>query len=431
MLSNHTIRRRSRLAWLVLVGSFFACLLLTISLPFAVNRFLQTSTEQLDVLVQANQGTVRIDNVSGGSDALILGDSGLLIRNGSTVVTGNTETAVWVVSQMSLDTEEDRLMRLQVFSNTIVRLVEANTPRFTLSNNPHDVEIKLESGRLRLTLADGERPLMLKLNTPQSNVEISEPGQYSIVVTNEATEVTVEEGNAVVASADVAEGVGEVMLLTSNTRARVPTGSGPIGREGTDRNLIQNGSFIAGQEMWNFYTWNVDLEDQPPGITALDAPNGETRLQVLRDGIGHADFRIRQNIMQDVTALDGLRLAITFRINGQTLGVCGVVGSECPLFVRINYLDELGISQVWQHGFYGVGEPDPANTPDACINCAGIQSPHEFVPLGQDYFYEIDFPTELAVRGALPPRYIESIELVTSGHSFNVELFDVSLLAIE
>ena len=431
MLSNHTIRRRSRLAWLVLVSSFFACLLLVITFPLAINRFVQTSTEQLDVLVQANQGTVRIDSVSGVSGALIPGDSGVLVGNNSTVVTGNTETAVWVISQPNSESEEDRLMRLQVFSNTIVRLVEANTPRFSLSNSANDVEIRLESGRLRLTIGEGERPLLLILNTPQSNVEISDPGQYSIVVTSEATEVTVEEGNAVVSAAHIDAGIQEVMTLTTNTRARVPTGSGPIGREGTDRNLIQNGSFVDGQEMWNFYTWNVDLEDQPPGITAIDAPNGEPRLQVLRDGVGHADFRIRQNIMQDVTALQELRLAITFRLNGQTLGVCGVVGSECPLFIRINYLDELGISQVWQHGFYGVGEPDPANTPDACINCAGIQSPHEFVPLGQDYFYEIDFPTELALRGALPPRYIESIELVNSGHSFNVELFDVSFLAIE
>ena len=429
MLSDQTIRRRSRLAWLIMLAGFFVCVILTISTPFLVNRFIQRATKQLNVLVQANQGTVRIDNEN-GVVPLIPGGPGQGISSGSTVVTGNTETAVWVISKLDIDAE-DRLLRLQVFSNTILRLVEARSPRFSISNNPHLVDVRLESGRIRLTLSETERPLTLILNTPQSRVEIKQPGQYSIVVTTEATEITVEEGQAVVAATLEEEGTREAVTLNRNTRARVPTGFGPIGREGTDRNLIQNGGFQDGQENWNFYTWNVDLDDQLPGVTALDSPNGESRLFVIRDGIGHADFRIRQTIKQDVTDLDSLRLAVTFRINGQTLGVCGVVGSECPLFIRINYLDEQGVTQVWQHGFYGVGDIDPNSTPDACINCAGIQSPHQLVPLGQDYFYEIDFPTELALLGALPPRFIDSVELVTSGHSFNVELFDVSFLAIE
>lgn len=431
MITDQTIRHRSRLAWLIMLMSFFGCVSVTISVPILANRYVQTATDILTVHVNANQGTVRIDKDSGDVTGLIAGGPTQTIEPGSTVVTGNTETAVWVVTDKETTSapDDDRLLRLQVYSNTIVRLNEAKTPRFSLSTLNHSLSAKLESGRVRFTLPVTERPLTLIINTPQSRVEVSEPGEYGVVVTNEATEVTVNEGEAEVAAL-TEDGVREVMRLAHNQRARVPTGLGPIGREGTDRNLILNSSFQEGQDHWAFFKWNVDLEGQPGGVFALDAPNGEPRLYVFREGEGHTDFKIRQTIKQDVTDLSELRLAITFRINWQTLGVCGVVGSECPLFVRINYIDSQGVPQVWQHGFYAIG--DVTNeTPDVCTNCGGIQTAHELVPMGQDYFYEIDFPDELALQGALPPRFIDSIELVTSGHSFEVELFDVALLAIE
>jgi hypothetical protein len=48
--------------------------------------------------------------------------------------------------------------------------------------------------------------------------------------------------------------------------------------------------------------------------------------------------------------------------------------------------------------------------------------------LGQLYFYDVDLIQELASQGALPPRVIESITLVGSGHSFVTEVADVALI---
>ena len=54
------------------------------------------------------------------------------------------------------------------------------------------------------------------------------------------------------------------------------------------------------------------------------------------------------------------------------------------------------------------------------------------VPLMQDYFFEVeDFREELARHGRLPPRFIESVSLIFSGHSFEVEVGDIALLAEE
>jgi hypothetical protein len=60
-----------------------------------------------------------------------------------------------------------------------------------------------------------------------------------------------------------------------------------------------------------------------------------------------------------------------------------------------------------------------------------VQDPHEKVPLNQEYFYDVDLREEIARQGYLPPRFIESVILVSSGHSFEIEVVDIALLAAD
>jgi hypothetical protein len=61
-----------------------------------------------------------------------------------------------------------------------------------------------------------------------------------------------------------------------------------------------------------------------------------------------------------------------------------------------------------------------------------VQGLHIRVPMQQDYFFEIaDFQEELARLGRQPAQFIESVILVSSGHGFEVEVLDVTLLAEE
>ena len=69
-------RERQRLGWFVLIGSFSICLILTIAIPLTVNAALQNMKRPLTTLVQANQGTVRVDNTNNESTVLIAGEAG-------------------------------------------------------------------------------------------------------------------------------------------------------------------------------------------------------------------------------------------------------------------------------------------------------------------------------------------------------------------
>lgn len=412
---------RERLAWIILFGSFFACALISVAVPVGLSAFIQNATRPLVAEVQANQGTVGIDAAGGQRRAVLAGEPARPVEPEATILTDSTASAL--VTMQPPDSGRT-MATMQIASNTTVHLNEANAPRFGLSRQPNEMAMDLQSGRIRLDVPSGQdRAMEISLVTPHSLVAINEPGRYTVDVTNDATQVTVQERGIASISANE-----EQLLLLPGQRAEVPNGSGPLGPLDPARNLIQNGDFGDGLDKWSLFSWQVEREDQPKGTTEVVDEFGNPTLRFAREGIGHADVRVTQSVNTDVSDLGDLRLLLTLNIVEHSLDVCGVQGSECPLFVIVNYVDESGVSRVWQHGFFATGTVDDNLTPGACVSCAVVQQAHDRVPAGQLYFYEVNLTEELARQGLLPPRYVDSISLVGSGHSFISEVADVSLI---
>lgn len=421
MTESHRFGRQ-RLAWMILAGSFVTCLLLGVTMPLALNAFLQNATQSLDITVQANQGTVGIEEQNGPRRAVLVGEPAQPVGAQSSIRTDTTASALMTVTPPDA---QDTLLTLQVSGNSTVLLDQVKAPRFGLSRHPNRMVIDLQAGRVRLDIPPfSDRPLEVEVTTPQGgSIDIRDPGRYMLEVDNDATQVTVQnEGAAVVVSQD------ETLNLGPGERAEISLDDPPSGPFDPARDLIRNGDFGDALDNWSLFSWQVELDDQPKGETSIPVENNDPVLRFARQGVGHADVRVTQSLNQDVADYESLRLSTTLRIVDHSLGVCGVQGSECPLFIIVNYVDESGVSRVWQHGFFANGTIDDNLTPAACISCAVVQRPHERVPLGQLYFYEVDLIRELAGQGFLPPRFIESITLVGSGHSFITEVSDVALI---
>ncbi len=413
---------RQRLGWTVLLGSFAMCMILTVAVPVTVNSYLQNATKFLTVTVQANQGTVGIDDASDVRKAVLVGQPGKTIEPGASILTDATATAL--VSVFPPDSER-LLSRLQVYGNTTVTLEQADTPRFDLSDSGRELHLDVVTGRIRLTVPElEERPYLVTITTPQGKITIETPGRYAITATNANTQVTVQDGLAHVVALD------HYVDLDPGERSLIPTGEIPSIPLGTERNLVQNGDFGDGWSRWQQYAWEIERSDQPAGQIDVVTIDGVSILSVSRQGEGHADVKVRQAVNQDVNDFSALSLQLTFRILGQSLGVCGVQGSECPLFVKINYLDQTGVNRTWQRGFYGAGTVTE-ETPDTCAFCSVVQSPHDLVTVGQVQFFDLNLLEELARLGVPPISLIESIELVASGHSFEVEIVEVALIGDE
>lgn len=426
--TQNSLQGRQRLAWLVVLGSFFLCLALTITLPLSINAFIQNATQQLTNVVQAHQGTVGITSASGQQRAAFGSSAGQAVEvaPNEVILTDTNASALLLVSPPE---SSEPLARLQLSSNTTLALRRSEAPRFGWSNAGYRLGLELESGRVRVVVPEFvDRPLTVQFFTPQEGtITIDQPGQYSIEVSDNDTQVTVLESGAA-----LVEGSDQGVSLLPGQRATIPNGGVPTGPLDPTRNLVRNGDFSQGLRDWVVFAWYIDLAGQPEGATEVRPIGGDQTLHFIRDGLGHADVQLSQTVNQDIFGASSLELQLTLNIVRHSLGVCGSVGSECPLFVRLEYIDEGGINRTWQHGFYAEGTVDDNSTPDACTSCALIQQlPHERVPLNELYFYEVDLFDELARQGFLPPRFIQRLFLIASGHTFEVEVSDVALIVEE
>jgi hypothetical protein len=414
--------RRQRLAWVVLIAALVSCIALAVVVPLGLNAYRQQATSALNVEVQANQGTVGIVQSDGESVALFAGDPAFSLDPAGSVLTNATDTAL-ILSQTG--TGEALVARIQAYGGTQVELETSRSPRFVSSSEGNELAFNLRAGRILISVPDGQqRSLALYVNAPQGQVLIEEPGQYSVNTTNSASQVTVLQGDLLLNSED------NELHLDSDQRA-IMLGQGVLeGPLTAERNLVANGEFNDGLEMWLPLSPNTEIVDQPNVEVTVGSGELEPVVSFRRLGIGHADAGLRQVIGQDVTDFESLKLLLSMRIAEQSLGVCGEQGSECPVIVRIEYVDINGVDQTWQQGFYASGNIGP-DTPDVCVACPPPLNEHQRVPFGQLAFYESENLLERLGQNGILPSQIKSITVIASGHTFDSEIYDVALIALE
>jgi hypothetical protein len=125
-----------------------------------------------------------------------------------------------------------------------------------------------------------------------------------------------------------------------------------------------------------------------------------------------------------------LVLHLQVRVNYHSLSVCGALGSECPVMVRIDYQDAAGSARQWVHGFYAL--EDPAFTlPYYCTTCPDPSSgDHNRVP--EQGWFVYDSPNLMELQPPeLRPVLIQSVRIYASGHSYDSMVTGVELLAQE
>jgi hypothetical protein len=413
---------RQRLAWVILAGSFGVWLGIMLAIPLLGSRLIQTASRPLPLFIQVNQGTVRLEG-NQQTAAIFTGDPPIEMEAPANVLTSSGDAATLVVYA---DNGEQVLGRLQVFGDTLLAVEAAFAPRFQLSTAEQEMNLKLDAGRMRVKLPEGEgRHFSITVATPQGLVYLPQPGNYTVEVNTNETQLVALEGEAVLTAN------GDDLTIRTDERGMIPLNAAPTGPLSTERNLVQNGDFSDGLNDWDRLSWVVEIADQPEGEIQVVTEFGEPALRFQRVGNGHADAGVRQVINQDVRDFDALRLEISLRILEQSIAVCGSVGSECPLALRVEYEDVNGNDQVWQQGFFANGVPGTNGTPDVCITCAPPRPGHVQITSGQIAFYRGDLLTLLPQHGAPLPGRIKNISLLAAGHTFALDVLDVSLIVEE
>lgn len=408
-----------RLAWVVLLSSFFVCVALGVMTPLSARWYIRHAQVDQQVHLEVQRGPLSVIHGGRGRPRSVFEDSDE-IPAGSRITAPNATSGRLVINAPQSESQGP-IGIVQLYDETEFVLSSARSPRFAGSHLPHKVTLEMETGRVRLNVfGDTDRPTVVEVQTAQGLITLRE-GSYEVKI-NSTTEATVRYGQA-----DVRCNSGDVLSLGPRERALVST-NGIDGPLPAARNLVQNGDFREPLENgWDTYGEQTDPE-LPPGevqiATRLMGNEERPVAEFSRDAINHAEVGITQEIDYDVRDFASLELNIAVNVVSESMtsegyGGCGYLASECPIIVRIDYRDIHGTDRQWLHGFY-VGEPAPD---------WDIKGWQEKLEAGTWQPYSSgNLMNEL---NSTPPALVQSVTIYASGHSFDAMVTEVELLAQE
>jgi len=398
---------RQRLAWTIILISFALCVGLAAGTPLGVRYLLRTSCTDQDAVLEPQRGTPRVQRRGRGEIIALIGPS-WDVPPGTVVTTDGS--ALGLLTLYAPGQDLAAVASVQIYGDTEVALVSGRSPRFAISPLPHRVVLEVRAGRVRVRVAAaGGRDTVAELHTPHMTASLNE-GSYEVRVRPALSELTVREGDAQVTSID-----DELATLEASQRTAARPGEA-LEVLPAERNLLVNGNFDQPlQESWEVYHQE---QQEPAGRVETSSLGGRPAARFYRNGIGHAEVGIRQQVNYDVRDFASLVLHLGVQVRSQSLNGCGSVGSECPIIVRVDYDDIYGTDRTWYHGFFSA-EPAPSDF---------IYPWDEQVPFQTWVTFDSGNLIKLFEE---PPALIKAVTIYASGHSFDALVTEVELLAEE
>jgi len=409
------MRRNPRLlAWIILLTSFFTCVALAVLAPLGGRWYILNSCVRQEVGLEVQRAPLRVTEPGRSQPVSVAEDPDDRINEHTTIATYASAGRLVVRAPQK---DGPVIATVQLYDDTEVVLLSTRSPRFSVSRLPHQIVLEIETGRTRINISgDDGRDTIAKVKTPHGVATLRE-GSYEVRV-NMETEVTVHRGRADLEGFDAPVGPGERAFCGEEHAAdRVlpaPT------------NLVSNGDFQSPLEgAWDKY---AEQAEEPPGDASV-VTDGERRVvKFYRSGIDHSSVAIQQEINQDIRGFKSLELHLSVYIAEHDVPVCGSLGSECPVMVRIVYEDANGAEQEWLQGFYSVPNTGASDNPEVCRTC-GTKNPH--IRVQEDTWYPYlssNLILLLSSQDGEAPTAIKTVTVYASGHSYESMVTEVELI---
>lgn len=408
-----------RLAWAILLTAFGIFCLIIVGCPLSVRSYLLNARQPLHAQVNSQRGTVWVERGGGSrADATSMDDPPLELFEGHGVRTGTLDEGLLTL-QRGPEGSRETLVSVVVYDNSDVVLKGASAPRFGFSSAPHKASLQIKRGRVRIEIqpaADG-RPVQTEVRTDQARIQLSE-GSYALQVTNQQTTATVRNGQASVRAGD------EELTLSTEQRAVISLAGELDGPLPAEYNLVANGDFSQGLDN----VWIVHPTDPSARVSSASDDDGRPVARFQHDQVQPSEIGLVQTLNRNVRDLEALVLHLRIYVNFHSLSVCGTLGSECPVMVRIDYLDVTGRNRQWVHGFYAFDDPGINSELYYCLTCPEPGSGnHTRVPEKTWFLY--DSPNLMEIDPEFRPATIQSVRIYASGHSYESMVTGVELLA--
>ena len=253
------------------------------------------------------------------------------------------------------------------------------------------------------------RPRTFQVSTQQLVATLAE-GSYAIEISDDATQVSVRDGTALVSAQNQTVKVGR----SQRTLAR--RNEAPLAAMPAAQDLIVNGDFMDPRSRgWNDQIEIPNTPGAPVGRLSNPTLDNRVTLRIQRTGSNQtsAITGISQQINREVSDYRSVRLAADVRVQSHNLSGGGILSSEYPLIVRLKYRDVYGSEAEWVHGFYN---QNAANNP---TNNGELVSPNVWIPYESGNLLETLDPR---------PFFITSIQIYASGWDYDSLVTGIRLI---
>jgi hypothetical protein len=245
-----------------------------------------------------------------------------------------------------------------------------------------------------------------------------EEGSYRVEVTNETTQVTVVRG-----AAEIGQGSGHE-VIRQGMRSRVDLTGGLEDPLPAAENLIVNGDFQQPLTTgWLSNTVVLTSAVSPPSTGVVeDGGRRAARLvqREVNDG-EHTEVAIQQRLDQDVRDFDRLEVSLDVKVDFQSLSGGGLLSSEFPLIVRLDYKDLWGNDKFWTHGFYYQNNAGYPIAPDPWGRPSGEQVPREV-------WYPYESGNLIDLLGENRPAHITGLTIYASGWNYDSSVSEIQVV---
>ncbi len=414
MVSSTSLNNPERTGWTVLLSAFTVFVLAFSGLIFGGQWWLRNASRAQSLGIVPT-GTVLVTRP--GRDAPEVNLTSFPVGSSISTV-ANAQASVTFTSPDG----QNVLATLRIFGNTSVTITTAESPRYSTGTQPHTIVIQVDSGRVRATVGvDVDRDVRVEIQSDPGTVTVLDQPGSNATVESTFTEsmVTVREGKAMVTAE------GQTVELVKDQRAEVAVGAGPQGPKPAEQNLIRNGDFVMPADgIWQ----ETVAAPEDPGRIDFPLIGGRRVVRLVRTGSDWGRVGVTQVINRDVQGYGSLRLNLDIILVDQDVRNCGAQGTECPLMVKINYIDVGGGEREWLQGFYW--NYDPGGPPAVCASCS-VRFVHQQWPQGKWQPYTSEELLDVFTAQGTPAALIQSITIYAEGHTFTSMAADVQLLANE
>ncbi len=424
-----------RMAWGILLIAFAVFCVICVVTGLGVHWFLFQSVVPLTAHLDVGRGTAGIIFSSDPIEQVARVEYDISGARGTTVGT-DSQSQVTILFR-----DVDHLIAsVTLRSNTSLNVRDAVRPRFDWSTGRYDIVLDNFSGEADIFIAPNfPRAISIGVQTLGGFWLLMDgSGHYIASATVSQVRVINLDGHADLVGADPQNNrnipIGGQAVVNMADNAQIGL-SGAAYTNFLINTVLPNtpeaaeGGREPGEDIW---TCSNGENDTPRGDYSTEIRDGRTSLRLLRsdDADSHGETRCIKwfgQAGQNIESYDYLALRAEFLINYQSVNTCGIEGSECPLTLRLDYIDTAGVPRRWFYGFYYFVDAQQSYP----VRCNDVTCTQDHQRVNEKSWYSFDSGNlfSLFTQNQLPlPSAIINVQFYASGHQYDVYVSEVALV---